>query len=164
MSLADELEKLNRLLQSGAISDEEYQEAKKSLIQKQEVSGPPQPAGQPVVNASLNVNQWCMFIHLSQLLGFIFLVAGLVVPIILWQIKKNESPLIDRHGRIVTNWIITELILGFVFFLLSFIIIGIPLLIALSIAGIAFSIIGGIRANNGEVWVYPFSFKFFPTD
>jgi uncharacterized Tic20 family protein len=33
--------------------------------------------------------------------------------------------------------------------------------VALVIIGIVFPIIGGIKANNGEVWKYPLSIPFF---
>jgi len=105
-----------------------------------------------------------MFIHLSQFCGYLIPLAGLITPIILWQIKKNDSEIIDKHGRIVANWIITELIYGIVFGLLCFIIIGIPLVFALVVVSIVFPIIGGIKAYKGEVWPYPLSIKFFRLD
>ena len=77
------------------------------------------------------------------------------------QIKKNDSDVIDQHGRIVANWIITALIIGVICFALTFILIGFPLLIALAVVGVVFPIIGGIKANEGVVWPYPMSFKFF---
>ena len=36
-----------------------------------------------------------------------------------------------------------------------FVLIGIPLMIALALATVVFSIIGGIKANEGELWEYP---------
>ena len=105
-----------------------------------------------------------MFIHFSQFFGYVVPLAGLVVPVVLWQIKKNDSEIIDKHGKIVTNWIISVIIYAIVFSLLCFIIIGIPLLFALAVVGIVFPIIGGIKANNGEVWPYPLSIKFFQID
>lgn len=44
--------------------------------------------------------------------------------------------------------------------LLLLVIVGIPLLILLGVIGIIFPIIGGIKANNGEVWKYPLSISF----
>jgi uncharacterized Tic20 family protein len=85
----------------------------------------------------------------------------MVVPIVLWQVKKNESEIIDQHGKNVTNWILSELIYGIVFFILCFLLIGIPLLIALGAVGIIFPIIGAVKAYNGEVWSYPLTIKFF---
>ena len=162
MGIAEEIEKLNNLKESGAISDDEYQKAKTSLLEKDESAG--QTLGRAVGQISSNVNSWSMFIHLSQFCGYLIPLAGLIVPIVLWQLKKNESEIIDKHGRIVVNWIISELIYGLIFFVLVFVIIGIPLLIALAVLSIVFPIIGGIKANNGEIWPYPLSIKFFRLD
>jgi uncharacterized Tic20 family protein len=99
-----------------------------------------------------------MFLHLSQLLGFTVLpLLGLIAPIIIWQIKKEQYPSIDEHGKTVVNWIISELIYGAIAFVLVFVVIGIPVLAVLGMLGLVFPIIGGIKANNGELWHYPMS-------
>ena len=162
MGIAEEIEKLNNLKQSGAISDDEYQKAKTSLLEKNQSTG--EKFSKAVGQISSDVNMWSMFIHLSQFCGYLIPLAGLIVPIVLWQVKKNESEIIDKHGRIVVNWIISELIYGLVFVVLVFVLIGIPLLIALGILSIVFPIIGGVKANNGEIWPYPLSIKFFRLD
>ncbi len=134
MSLVEDIEKLNDLRQSGAISEQEYQQAKESLLAKNRPAG--QKFTQAVDGISSDTNMWGMLLHLSQFCGYIVPLAGLVVPIVLWQIKKDESEIIDRHGKIVVNWIITEIILGIVFGLLCFVLIGVPLLLALALAAI----------------------------
>lgn len=162
MNIPEELEKLHALREKGAISEQEYQESKQALLSRG------RPVGEKLKDAmdglSSDVNMWGMFIHLSQFCGYVVPLAGLIVPIVLWQLKKNESEILDKHGRIVMNWIITEFILAVVFGILSFVLIGIPLLIALGIGGIILPIVGGVKANNGEVWPYPFSIRFFPID
>jgi uncharacterized Tic20 family protein len=107
------------------------------------------------------VGQWALFLHLSQLAGFIIPLAGWVAPILIWQLKKQEMPALDPHGKVVVNWILSELIYGTVCFILFFVVIGIPLLIVLLMLGIIFPIIGAIKADNGEVWQYPLSIRFF---
>jgi uncharacterized Tic20 family protein len=102
--------------------------------------------------------QWAMFLHLSQLLGFTVLpLLGLIAPIIIWQLKKEQYPSIDAHGKAVVNWIISELIYGAIAFVLVFAVIGIPVLAVLWILSLVFPIIGAIKANNGELWHYPMS-------
>jgi len=105
---------------------------------------------------------WSMFIHFSVLAGlFVAPVAGWILPIVLWQIKKDEMPEVDVHGKIVVNWLISTLIYGAVCIPLLFVFIGFPLLILLGIATTIYSVVGGIKANNGEVWEYPVNIKFF---
>lgn len=60
----------------------------------------------------------------------------------------------------VVNWLISSLIYALVAGLLTMVLIGIPLLIALYVCGLVFPIIGGIRANNGELWKYPLTIEF----
>jgi uncharacterized protein len=104
--------------------------------------------------------QMGMFIHLSQLANLIIPPVGLIAPIVLWQMKKDELPGIDAHGKMVTNWLISSVIYFAVSFVLAFVFIGFFLLLALAIVGIVFPIIGGIKANNGEYWEYPLTIKF----
>ena len=159
MSLVEDLERLEALRREGTLSDEEFQSAKSKLINEDSPTG---GLGGALDNLSSDVNQWAMMIHLSQLFGFVVPVAGLLVPIILWQLKKETSETVDQHGRVVTNWIITEVILGFCSVILVYFLIGIPLLLGLAVVGVVFPVIGGIKANNGELWPYPMTINFLP--
>ncbi len=162
MSVADEIAKLDALQQSGAITGEEYEKLKAALLEKQ-VSGPPDPV--PVSMPTFDVNNWAMFIHLSQFCGYVIPLAGFIVPIVLWQVKKEKSAVIHLHGKIVANCIITVLIILLALYLLSqFLAIKIRLELILAVVHIAAAIIGGVKANSGEAWPYPFTFKLFTLD
>lgn len=101
------------------------------------------------------LRSWAMFLHFSLLAGFVIPLAGLIAPIIIWQVKKAELPEIDAHGKVVVNWLISAFIYGVISVVLSMILIGIPLLFVLCVLSVVFPIIGGIKANEGEVWRYP---------
>jgi uncharacterized Tic20 family protein len=101
-----------------------------------------------------------MFLHFSVFAGYVVPLAGLLAPIIIWQMKKNEMPSIDEHGKIVANFLISFFIYGLIGGLLTFVLIGIPILIVLGIVAIALPIIGGIKANSGEAWKYPGTISF----
>ncbi|MEO8073360.1 MAG: DUF4870 domain-containing protein [Acidobacteriota bacterium] len=101
-----------------------------------------------------------MFLHLSQLINLIIPLGGIVAPILIWQLKKDEIPALDAHGKMVANWLISALIYGAISFVLTFVLIGILGFIALGIMGIVFPIIGGIKANKGELFEYPLTIKF----
>jgi uncharacterized protein len=162
MSIADEIERLENLRRTGALSEAEFQEAKRKLLEAGPTLG--QQIGGAVERVSSDVNLWSMLIHLTQFCGYLVPLAGLVVPIVLWQVKKGSSALIDRNGRIVTNWIISEVIYFVVAIPLCFIFVGFPLAAVVAILGIVFPIIGGIKASSGEAWPYPLSIRFFPLD
>ena len=147
-SIADELQKLQRLYENGGISEAEYAKAKESLLH-------------PKPGINVDTKQWGMFIHLSQLGNMVFPPAGYVLPIVLWQMKKNEGD-IDEHGKVVANWMISSFIYLIVSALLCVVVVGIPMVIVLLILGIVFPIVGAIKSSSGEVWQYPMSIKFFP--
>ena len=174
ISVADEIAKLDALRQSGAITEEEYQKAKTSLLEPQEtpvltqIGDGVSDAVDGVSNAvkAMDDRTWCALIHFSQFCAYIVPLAGIVVPIVIWQVKKDKSEVIDLHGKIVANWMITAAILAVVLALISFFLLTFPFLLLvpgaiLTIPFIAFPVIGGIKANKGEAWPYPLSIRFF---
>ena len=154
MDLADELRKLQQLHDTGAIDDAEFSAAKNRLL-----SETPPPSGPSLDEKA---SQWAMFIHLSQFAGYAVPLAGLILPVVLWQIKKAELPAVDPHGKVVVNWIISEILYLAVGLMVAFVsfFLGVFLLSVLALFGIVFPLIGGIKASNGEVWSYPLSIPF----
>ena len=112
-------------------------------------------------NKERETRTWAMFLHFSLLAGYVAPIAGLIAPIIIWQVQKDKLPGIDEHGKVVVNWIISLILYVILSTLFLFIFIGIPMLIALIVATIIFPIIGGIKANDGQLWKYPLSIPFF---
>lgn len=104
--------------------------------------------------------QMGLFLHLSQLANVILFPIGIIAPILIWQTQKDKMPGLDAHGKMVTNFMISMTIYLFVCFVLMFVLIGFLLLPVLGIIGIAFPIIGAVKANNGELWDYPLTIKF----
>ena len=125
---------------------------------------PPQPSA-PVPSANDGqARTWNMLCHLSALAGYIIPFGNVLGPLLVWQIKKNEFPSVDEHGKAALNFQLTVLIAvfasGVAAILLSFVCIGfllIPVVIAVALCGLIFAIIAGIKANNGEAYRYPWS-------
>ncbi len=157
MDEQDELRSLQELYESGGMSEAEFQQKKAALM----YTPPAGIAGPAYTGMDQQTRQWAMILHLSQFAGYVVPLAGLVAPIVIWQVKKNELPGIDAHGKVVSNWILSAIIYAIVSFVLMVILIGIPMLLALGLMAIVFPIIGGIKANNGELWKYPLSIPFF---
>lgn len=108
-----------------------------------------------------NARFWAMALHLSMLLGLAVPVLGFVAPIVIWQVKKNSIPELDAHGRAAANWMISCLIYLGISTVLTFFLIGFPLLVLVALLGIIFPIIAGIKASDGVVWKYPLSLPIF---
>jgi len=134
----------------------------------------PPPAQPPPSNPSTptptpsesQVRTWNMLCHLSALAGLIIPFGNILGPLLVWQIKKNEIPSTNVHGKAALNFQITVLIALFagviLAVLLSFFCVGfllIPVVMLIGLAGLVFAIIAGIKANNGEDYKYPFSLE-----
>jgi uncharacterized Tic20 family protein len=104
---------------------------------------------------------YAMLLHLSQLAGYLIPFAGLIIPLVMWLVKRDTNPFIDANGKVVFNWIISAFIYGVVSVILMFILIGFAMAFALAICHVVFAIIGAIRAKDGIVQDYPLTIKFF---
>jgi len=152
----DQIEKLNDLKQKGLISDEEYQQAKERILGAQ----PQQPAQQPHTVMQTNNYDYAMVLHITQFCSWLFPLLGLIVPLIMWQSKK-EDPYVDEQGKVVMNWVFSSLIYCLVSIILCFLIVGFFLLAILFVCSIVFTIMGAMDANKGVIKNYPLSIKFF---
>ena len=106
---------------------------------------------------------WC---HMSALAGFVVPFGNLIGPLIVWQMKRNEFPTIDEHGKESLNFQLSVLIYllagGVAAFVLSFLCIGfllVPVLLVIGVAGLVFAVIGGIKANEGVLYRYPLTLR-----
>jgi len=106
------------------------------------------------------LNTYCMLIHLSQLTSIIVPGLGLILPIVMWAVNKDKHQDIDMHGKVTVNWLISLFIYSLICGLLTLIIIGMFGLIILAILNFIFAIVAAIKANKGELWVYPLSITF----
>ncbi len=100
-----------------------------------------------------------MLCHLSALSGFIIPFGSLIGPLVVWQIKKNQYPIVDDQGKEALNFQITITLAAIVSAILIVVLVGIALLIAVAIASLVFTIIAAIKANNGETYRYPFCLR-----
>jgi uncharacterized protein len=120
---------------------------------------PPPPVLPPDGLPSNDEKQWALFTHLSALIGLFVPLGNVLGPLIFWQIKKNEMPFVDDQGKEALNFQITVAIATLVCFLLMFVLIGFLLIFVVAIAWLVFTIIGAIRANNGEFYRYPMTWR-----
>ena len=94
---------------------------------------------------------------LAHILGGVTCVVG---PLVIWMLKKDESPFVDDQGKEAVNFQITMLI-GYV---ITGAILGIPcigalLWAAVVVTSLIFAILGGLEANKGVAYRYPFALR-----
>ncbi|CAA6804457.1 MAG: Unknown protein [uncultured Aureispira sp.] len=154
----DKLEKLAKLKEIGAITEEEYQRGKKEAM------------GENIITTNLNLKDnkfgltdknYIVLMHLSQYAGLAVPMLGIILPVVFWVMNKDNDPLVDTHGRNILNFNLSLIIYCIICVVLMFVFIGFGLILIPIIFMIVFPVIGAVKASNGEVWKYPFSFKFF---
>lgn len=187
MSVDEELDKLQKLRDAGTITDEQYERAKAKLLDGEPPVAdlaPNEPLPAPVERRprrrdrdevdeyeeedrrprrarKKKARDWATVLHLSLFAGHAVPFGGIIAPIVIWQTQKDEMPELDEHGKNAVNWILTFIIGCVVFGLLSFVLVGIPFLIALLVMNVVFPVIAAVKASEGRVWRYPLSISFF---
>ena len=157
MGLADELERLQQLRDSGTLDEEEFRRAKQRLLDGTAPADDPKDQQQ----CQQRMRQWAMLLHLAPLAMIVLPVAGAAVPLVIWQMKRNEFPELDQHGIPVTNWALSLLIYSIPLYALSWLpLVGwFPLYVGLVVL-VLFAVRGAAKASRGEVPRYWFALPF----
>lgn len=98
---------------------------------------------------------WATLIHIGG-----FVVLGFLSGLIGYLVLKDRGPFIRHHSATALNFQLTMLIASVVGVILSFLLIGYPLLLAVAVLQIVFGIIAAIAANKGEFYTYPLAITF----
>jgi len=102
-----------------------------------------------------------MLCHLLAFSGLIVPFGTVLGPLVMWLIKKDQSAYVDAQGKEALNFQISMLIYSFISGILIFVIIGILTSIVLGIFWLIVVIIASIRANEGILYRYPLTIRFF---
>ncbi|SFP36062.1 DUF4870 domain-containing protein [Pseudomonas borbori] len=113
----------------------------------------------PVPTPGQEARQWAMFCHFAAFLGLAFPFGNLLGPLIIWQIKKDLDPFVDQQGKEALNFQISVSLAVVLCFLLMVVVIGFPLLVLVGVGALVLTIIAGIKANEGQAYRYPFSWR-----
>ena len=87
------------------------------------------------------------------------LVAGFIAPLIIWLVKKDESPFVSEHAKESLNFQITMFICYVISFILMIVIIGIIMLAVLGIIHLILVIIATLKASEGKYYKYPINLR-----
>jgi uncharacterized Tic20 family protein len=96
--------------------------------------------------------------HLSGLAGYIIPFGGVLVPIIIWIVKKDSAIVSSIAKQAILLNVVAFVMIGVVVALtLTIILIPIAFLlgIALFLGALALPIIGAVKANDGTYYRYP---------
>lgn len=98
---------------------------------------------------------WGMLAHVTVFSGFVIPFGSIIGPLVIWLMKKDEMPFVADQGKEVLNFQISVMIYLLVSAALVFVLIGLLLVPAVVIFSIVMTIIGAMKANEGEYYRYP---------
>lgn len=102
---------------------------------------------------------------MSALAGLVIPFGNLLGPLIIWQMKRNEFPSVNEHGKESLNFQLSATIYLCAGVILSFVAIFcigpllFPLLLVIGLGALVYSVIGGVKANDGILYRYPFNLR-----
>ena len=113
----------------------------------------------PAQMPSAEERQWAMFCHLSAMLLYAGIIGGVLVPLLLWLMKREGNPFVDDQGRETVNFQIT-IVLGLCIAVpLCFFLVGIPMVAGLFLYHFIATIVAAVRSNEGVRYRYPFCWR-----
>jgi uncharacterized Tic20 family protein len=118
---------------------------------------PPLPEG-----PSKDDKLWATFCHLAAFSTYMIGPIGAILgPLVVWLIKRDDSPFVDENGKKALNFQISILIYSLAATpLICVLPVYVILVICLGILDMVFTIVAAIKANNGEEVSYPISIEF----
>lgn len=120
------------------------------------------PSLTPLPENNKSDRSWCIALHLSGFSGIILVVAlaHVVAPLVIWLLKRAESPLIDATGKEVLNFQLSFTLYFAIAGALCFLLVGLLILPVLFVIWIVCIILAAVRTSNGEFYRYPMTIRF----
>ncbi len=85
---------------------------------------------------------------------------GFLGPLIIWLIKKDQSPFVDDQGKEALNFQLVALIGYVIAGATSCLFIGLLIFPVVWVCTLIFGIMGALEANKGVAYRYPFNVRF----
>lgn len=115
---------------------------------------------QPVPSGvSKEERNFAMLAHISALLTFVTVIGGIIAPLVIWLMRKDQGGFAAEQAKEALNFQITVVILGFICWILMLVLIGFLLLWILGVVNLIFIIIAAIKTSDGVAYRYPFNLR-----
>jgi len=97
--------------------------------------------------------------HVLALAGFVVPFGSILGPLVMWLIKRAESPYLDAAGKEAVNFNISWTIYLAVAAFSMFLLIGFLLFPIVAVAWLIFVIMASIKASDGVIYRYPLTIR-----
>jgi uncharacterized Tic20 family protein len=84
---------------------------------------------------------------------------GILAPLIIYLVRKDDSSFVKENAREALNFQITMIICFIIAAILTAIVIGIFLLMALGIIDVVLAVIAAVRVSENKIYRYPFNLR-----
>ncbi len=100
-----------------------------------------------------------MLCHVLAIPGLLFAFGHIVVPLVVWLIKREDSLFVDDQGKEAVNFQITATIAMLLSGILIPLLIGLLLFPIVLIGWLVLTIKATLQANQGIAYRYPFTLR-----
>jgi uncharacterized Tic20 family protein len=97
---------------------------------------------------------WSMLSHLSSFIGVPF-----ILPLVVYLAMRGESDYVATNAKEALNFHLSVLLYCLCCIPLTFVVIGIPLLVVIGLASLVMAVIAAVKASDGGCYRYPLTVR-----
>lgn len=120
------------------------------------------PPDKPPYLPTQDERTWGLLAHLSGLIASLLGGLSFLGPLVVWLIKKDQSPFVADQAKEALNFQIATTIAIWISVASLWVCIGFVLLPVVAIAALVYSIIAAMEANKGVYYRYPYTVRLIP--
>ncbi len=114
-------------------------------------------AGSPA--PSSDERNLALLAHLGALAGYLVGFGHIVVPLVIWLMKRDESRFVGENALESLNFQISMTLWLVISGVLTIVLIGFAALAVLAVLNIVCIVLATIKASNGETYRYPITIR-----
>ena len=114
----------------------------------------------PHPDVSEEERTWGVLAHAGGFAGLAVPFGNVVAPLVVWLAKRDESRFVDENGVRALNFQLTWSIILFATVLSVLIAVGVVLFPLAMLAWLILTVLGTVKASEGEVYDYPLTIHF----
>jgi len=84
---------------------------------------------------------------------------GIFGPLVIWLIKKDESPFVEANAKESLNFQLTMLIAYAICWILVFVIVGAFFFAVVWVLNLILVIVASVKASENKIYRYPFNLR-----